>query len=340
MLATTDNKTELNDTPVSDTSKHTCVHCRHEEFTTDIQGYDFDTGEKSFDLETCCQCQLTRTAPLLNDDQLSEYYASSYYGSSEKKFNPFIEAWTVWSNIRLAKKILASYKKINTKRDNLKVLDIGCGRANLLKAFKQYGNDCIGIERGDFPESSGIDGIKIYKQDLLEAPLEEQSLDIVVIWHVLEHLTNPSAVLKRINKLLKPDGLLVVAVPNFGGTQSKLFRKHWFHLDLPRHTYHFSQDSLSRLLGDNRLSIQSVSTNCIDQSIFGFIQSALNMLGLGKPNTLYSILKTDQNKPNMIMTAMQILLAGILLPFSVIEYIASCLTKKGACLIVNSRKLP
>jgi len=276
----------------------------------------------------------------LNNTELSKFYQTDYYGTAEKKFNPVIEKWTIWSNNRLARKIISKYESSRENNEKLKVPDIGCGRANLLKAFNRFGCDCYGIERENFPSDAETKNLTIYKQDLIDAPFEKDSLDIVVIWHVLEHLINPAITLQRVKEILKPDGFLVVAVPNFGGTQSRMFGKHWFHLDLPRHTYHFSRNSLTSLLDNNGLSIYSISTNCPDQSIFGFIQSTLNCLPHREPNILYSILKTAQNRPGIYMTLLQIFLAGMLVPLGILEYLLSTVCGRGSCLIISAGKKP
>ena len=338
MLATTENNPEMKKTLENNNSVISCEHCKHAKFLNIIEGYDFDTGDKPFNVETCSHCQLARTTPLLSDDELSKFYESSYYGSSDKKFNPLIESWTVFSNNRLAKKILSGYKTSHPTSEKIRVLDIGCGRANLLKAFNRQDCECYGIERADFPPGAEPQEITIYKQDVINAPLEKESFDIVVIWHVLEHLVNPSAVLKRINEILKADGLLVIAVPNFGGIQSRIFGKHWFHLDLPRHTYHFTQSSLNQLLESNGMTSKSISTNCVDQSIFGFIQSALNSIPLGTPNTLYAILKSTQEKLNVFALLSNLVIASILLPVALTEYLLSIFSGKGACIIASVTK--
>ena len=320
-----------NETPLA------CVNCGDLSFTKVFNGYDFDTGNKHFALEKCDTCQLTRTSPVLTDSELGPYYDINYYGSSAKKFNSFIESWTIWSNIRLADKIL----RLTGTRSNetTRVIDIGCGRANLLKAFNHKGCQCFGVERSDFPDDSDLQNITIYKQDFLDIDIEENSFDIVVIWHVLEHLTNPTATLKKVQQILKPGGKLIVAVPNFGSLQSRLFGKHWFHLDLPRHTYHFTQPSLQSILDSVGLTITTVATRSFDQGVYGFIQSAINLLSVGKPNTLYSILKSTRKTPGAAVIGMQLLLAGLLAPFALLEYLVSGLTGTGACLVLHSIKV-
>ena len=319
-----------------------CVNCGHASFIHLFDSYDFDSGKKHFSLEKCSNCQLTRTSPVLNETELATYYDVDYYGSSTKKFNSLIEAWTIWSNNRLAKKILsAASANVRRSEEPVRVLDIGCGRANLLKAFKRNDCQCFGVERSDFPEDAELEGITIYKQNLLDIEFEKNSFDIVVIWHVLEHLTDPASTLKKVGKILKPDGKLIVAVPNFGGLQSRLFSKHWFHLDLPRHTYHFTQQSLQSIANNAGLAVTKTTTQSFDQGVYGFLQSFINKLVINKPNTLYSILKKTRHRPKSGTVASQYLLASLLLPFAILEFVITGSINKGACLIIQAeRKKP
>ena len=322
-------------------NKHTrpCVCCQQSTFTKLFDSYDFDTGKKRFSLETCNNCHLTRSSPVLSQTELSAYYSKDYYGSSRQKFNPLVESWTIWSNNRLAKTILKSAQhSIGDKNKTPKVLDIGCGRANLLKAFRNHGCECHGVERSDFPDEPDLENITIYKQDFLDKEFNENSYDIIVIWHVLEHLTDPVRTIRKAQKLLKTDGSLIVAVPNFASYQRIIFGKHWFHLDLPRHTYHFDPNSLSTLFLNSGLRIKSFSTRSIDQSLFGFIQSAINFLSINPPNTLYSILKTSQSRPGYLIIGTQLILASLLSPFALFEYIISAIMRRGTCLTIQSSK--
>ncbi len=316
-----------------------CVNCGQVSFVQLFEAYDFDTGNKHFALEKCGNCELARTSPVLNGAELAPFYDTDYYGSSNKKFNSIIEAWTVSSNNRLAHKILQSAgKRINHAGQKIRVLDIGCGRANLLKAFDRNGCECFGIERSNFPEDPALQNITVYKQDFLEVNLEENSFDIVVIWHVLEHLTDPASTLKKVGKILRQGGKLVVAVPNFGGLQSRLFRRHWFHLDLPRHTYHFTHHSLQLMINSAGMSVANLTTGSLDQGAYGFLQSTLNLLLPGQPNKLYSILKKSQQKHSIISIVPQFMLAALLTPFALLEYFLSTAIDAGPCLIVEATK--
>ena len=342
MLLNSDNQNIANE-PMIDKNQQAsaCSSCSNISFTRLFAGYDFDTGTKTFNAEKCNNCGLVRTSPLLNSEALAPYYDINYYGSPDKKFGSLIESWIIFSNNRLATKILNDINKevrLNIAGESLRVIDIGCGRANLLKAFDRRGCTCYGVERSDFPDDSGLENITIYKQDFLDVDIPDNSLDIAVIWHVLEHLSDPASVIKKLNKVLKPGGNLIISVPNFGSLQSKISGKHWFHLDLPRHTYHFTLEVLSEILKTSGFEVRQVSTKSFDQGIYGFIQSVLNRLFPNHPNTLYSMLKKTRKRPGIFMSATQLILAGILLPVALVEYLISWFTGTGACLTVRATK--
>jgi SAM-dependent methyltransferase len=90
--------------------------------------------------------------------------------------------------------------------------------------------------------------IRLTEGDLLHTHFPDSSFEIVTLWHVMEHLPHPVETLKRIRALLKPGGILVTAVPNFDSVQAQVFRSRWYHLEVPRHLYHFTPTTLRRLL--------------------------------------------------------------------------------------------
>lgn len=315
-----------------------CRNCGDPAFLHLIDAHDFDTGNEQFSLEQCPTCKLVHTFPILNESQLSKYYKNDYYGKGNKKFSTLIEKWTIFSNRKLARSIIRNFN-YRQSSDNSKasILDIGCGRGNLLKAFNDMGFECHGVERAEFPDQTYDEGIAIHKTSLQEVKFKDNYFDIIVLWHVLEHLSNPAEVIRETSRILRPQGILVIAVPNFGSFQSRLFGKHWFHLDLPRHLYHFEKSSLENLLTKNGFKTTTFDTRAIDQSVFGFIQSALNSTSWFPPNSFYEQLKLPwQNRK--LSFYLQAALATILLPLSLVDYFISGFSHEGSCLILTSVK--
>jgi 2-polyprenyl-3-methyl-5-hydroxy-6-metoxy-1,4-benzoquinol methylase len=124
--------------------------------------------------------------------------------------------------------------------------------------------------------------------DLAAAGYEAGSFDQIVMWHVLEHLRDPRAMLEQCHRILAPGGRLVVAVPNFSSWQARLAGPGWFHLDAPRHLYQFPLAALRRLLERCGFECQRDHHFSLRQNPFGWIQSLQNRLDGERPNRLYT----------------------------------------------------
>jgi len=132
-----------------------------------------------------------------------------------------------------------------------RVLDIGCGTGDYLAAMSALGWQCFGCEvseaaltvaRRRLPQAT------LYHGTFEEISLKHDFFDAVTLWHTLEHLEDPLGILKHIHDLLVPNGRLVVAVPNIGSFEARIFRTRWDGIDVPYHLYLFSIESLRRLL--------------------------------------------------------------------------------------------
>jgi SAM-dependent methyltransferase len=91
-----------------------------------------------------------------------------------------------------------------------------------------------------------------------EALLSDDAYDVITLWHSLEHLNNPVAVLQKLRPSLRDHGLLLVEVPNRAGWGAKLTGEYWYHWDLPRHRLHFTPASLRLILEQTGFRVEQV----------------------------------------------------------------------------------
>ena len=126
--------------------------------------------------------------------------------------------------------------------------------------------------------------------NLQEAQYETNQFSAVILWHVLEHLRHPEETLAEVARILEPGGRLIIAVPNFDSMQSRWAGADWFHLDLPRHLYHFSDRTLVRFVERQGFAMRSLRHFALLQNPFGWLQSVLNRLTGTPRNSLYSLL--------------------------------------------------
>jgi SAM-dependent methyltransferase len=315
-----------------------CPICRGNDSETVFQALDFDQSTERFDLLRCTDCGLTQTSPQPGPEQIGSYYSQSYYGGGASKFSGPVEALTQFGNRYRAKKILKALTGNGDRSSKVRVLDIGCGRAALLACFRKLGCDCYGLERDEFPKGADLEGIDIHTGSLDDRPYADSCFDVVVIWHVLEHLHDPVETLEKLAPLMRPGAMIAVAVPNISSLQSKLFRSNWFHLDLPRHLFHFDSRNLGRALEQNGWTIEYSGTFSLEQNVFGFVQSVMNSLRMiGKPNVFYELLKQRSGLVQHLKLALWGLLALLILPFALVELVFSALNRSGASTIIFAR---
>jgi SAM-dependent methyltransferase len=238
-----------------------------------------------FQVLSCAACRVAFTSPRLSAEQIAPYYAENYYGACNQRFHPWLEAIVRRFRQRRAAKI-ASFVKPG------RALDIGCGRGWTLADLRERGWNVQGVEFS--PEAarfareelklavstSGFDG----------SNYRAAEFDAVVLWHVLEHLPDAMPALAEVARIMRPGGVLALSVPNLASWQARLSRYAWFHLDLPRHYWHFSAGPLVENLERLGFRVVEVHHACAEQNPYGWIQSLLNRCGL-RHNLLYDLIR-------------------------------------------------
>jgi len=237
-------------------------------------------------LVVCAGCGLGRLHPLPAPEEIRAFYPDEYYGEPGSKFQSAIERLVRWVGVRHLAFLTAGLAR------GSRVLDVGCGRGVILGALVDRGFEAHGTEigaeavRGADPRAE----IRIASQ-LRDAAYAAESFDEVVVWHVLEHVADPRGTLEEAARILRPGARLVVAVPNLSSLQARWSGAAWFHLDLPRHLYHFPLAALRRLLRDTGFEVVSEHHFSLRQNPFGWIQSALNRCPRLPRNALYGMLQ-------------------------------------------------
>jgi SAM-dependent methyltransferase len=126
-------------------------------------------------------------------------------------------------------------------------LDVGCGSGGALGVAHALGWKVTGIEVDEAAAAKARRFTdELHVGDVLTAPFASGRFDVVTAFHVLEHVPDPVAVIRRALAWLAPGGLLIIEVPNAGGLGAALFGKAWSGLELPRHLAHFSPGTLER----------------------------------------------------------------------------------------------
>jgi 2-polyprenyl-3-methyl-5-hydroxy-6-metoxy-1,4-benzoquinol methylase len=299
--------------------------------------FDYISAEK-FSVARCRACAQVVTLPVPAD--LGKYYPPGYYGDARGRRFPAVMEWLqeklyAWRAGQVLRRL---------QRKNARVLDVGCGHGHLLHAFQRNGCDVTGTEFSDGACRYAREVLKLPVRvgELRELNFPDGSFDVVVMWHVLEHVSDPRPTLAEVARILRPGGLFLVAVPNFGSPEARLTKSGWFHLDCPRHLSHHTNESLSRSLQAAGLTPMWVSSLAPEYDNFSFVQSLLNWFG-ARPNLLYNWLRGQQAKViagkkylgSIVLTA---LLAPVLCMVSVPVTLLLAFLGRGATLTITAVK--
>lgn len=291
-----------------------------------------------FSVAECDRCGLVATQPVLSSDEVARYYPATYYGKRNRRFNPVFEKLIPFFRRRRA----ASIERYVPRG---RILDVGCGRGFLAAVMRDHGWDAHGVEMSPTAAEHARHGlgIPVFVGDLLDSPYLPGSFDVLVFWHVLEHVADPLATLRKAREILKPGGLLLVAVPNFESLQARFSRRHWFHLDVPRHYHHFRVPVLERILGETGFTIADVRHFNLEQNPYGWIQSFLNRMWL-PPNLLYDILKDPSARTRKhpfqefpIRSAATLLALAPIVPISFALFLIEAMIRRGGTVEVYAR---
>lgn len=211
--------------------------------------YEVHRYEMIFQINRCRHCGLMYVNPRPTPTALATYYATTY------NYDGFLKAReSIVQRCRSDLALIRSYKPTGT------LLEVGCMYGFLLKCAAEAGYQTKGVEISHKAASYGKEqlGMDIFCGTVEEANLSPASVDVVFMSHLIEHLEDPLAALTKISHALKPDGVLIMKLPNAGSLMARLTRRHWWWLCPPEHLYHFTPGTIRRMfahagLGDVRI---------------------------------------------------------------------------------------
>lgn len=209
-----------------------------------------NTGEQ-FQIVECCGCGVLRTLPDMSEVELAEYYPDDYWGGPEPSDKWIADSQSDKTSFLSASGLLGG-----------KILDVGCGAGFFLRAIDSKKWDRYGVElspaAAQVAERSLGRG-HVFSGTLTQSSWDDSSFDVVSFWSALEHTNEPRANLREARRIIKSGGSLIVQLPNVASYQARFFGGDWFALDAPRHRYHFTLNTLDRLLSETGFHIYEKS---------------------------------------------------------------------------------
>ena len=223
-------------------------------FYQDLKPYldckDYTVSKETYQVMLNKEYEMLVTKPV--PENIADYYKSEdYISHTDSKKSIIDKVYQFVKNITLKRK-LKLINSFNTSSKN--ILDVGAGTGDFLKFCKNNSWNVFGVE-------PSIDARNIAKEKevvLLEnlSEIKNKSFDIITLWHVLEHVENITEYISNLKELLSDNGRLIIAVPNYKSYDAKHYKDFWAAFDVPRHLWHFSQTSISKLFAKENMVVE------------------------------------------------------------------------------------
>jgi SAM-dependent methyltransferase len=217
-----------------------CPLCSGNKISKFLKCTDYLVSKEEFDLCKCSACGFVFTWEYPDEKNIGKYYESADYVSHGDRAKGFLNRiYFQVRNVMLRRKKRITEKTIGLRKG--KILDIGCGTGYFAGTMKEAGWDVTGIEPNAKARDYGSRrfGINILSPEQLLS-LPDKSFDCISMWHVMEHLHDPFKYADEINRLLKPGGFCLAALPNNDSSDAEFYDRFWAAYDLPRHLWHFN----------------------------------------------------------------------------------------------------
>jgi len=239
-----------------------------------LRGHDLLHGlPGEFIVVKCARCDLMRTDPRPTQESMGVYYPDDYGPYRGTRVHNTARRSVLFACLR---RLLSNIVDFRTHDIPVlspgRMLEIGCASGSFLHKMAGEGWHVAGIEFSEHAAAAARSlGYPVHAGGVESAPAPTEPYDLVVGWMVLEHLHDPVAALERLRQWVRPGGWLVVSVPDASTIEFKIFKETWYGLHLPNHLYHFSQDTIIKVLEKSGWEVKKVMGQRTVTNLFGSI---------------------------------------------------------------------
>lgn len=232
-----------------------CPLCQESELTTFLSCEDYTVSHETFQLERCVRCGFVLTNPQPEADLLPKYYQSdAYISHSNKSLNLIDLVYKISRNYTLKWKYHLIQK--HSSYTPASILDYGCGTGAFLTECKKHKLEIRGVEPSSNARSQAAQNTKAEIHSNLTQV--NNNSDVITLWHVLEHVHDLNETMEALKARLNENGTMFIAVPNHRSHDAQSYGKFWAGYDVPRHLWHFSQNTMQDLLARHQLTLVDV----------------------------------------------------------------------------------
>jgi 2-polyprenyl-3-methyl-5-hydroxy-6-metoxy-1,4-benzoquinol methylase len=271
---------------VCDTHIDRCLCCGSAAIGKALTCKDYTVSNEKFEIWEChnCTSRFTQDAPAANE--IGKYYQSSAYVSHSDTKQGFINSlYHFVRNFTLKTKRNLVKKVTGLKTGAL--LDVGAGTGAFANEMQQSGWNVTALEPDTVARENALRNHGLHLQQLEQLQhLHGHSFDAITLWHVLEHVHDLHGYLEKFLEILKLNGRLIVAVPNYTSYDASTYKEYWAAYDVPRHLYHFSPKSIEVLLEQKGFVLEAVKPMWFDSFYVSMLSEKYKG---GKSNLLRAI---------------------------------------------------
>ncbi len=227
-----------------------CPACSHPQALLLFRTGDrlYGTTDREFTIVECVSCRLIRLEPQPEPAELTNYYPPSYWFAAGETAAERLEE--AYRRLVLSDHVRFVRRALENSGEDGPILDVGCGGGLFLRLMAENGVRVIGheISLDAARVATHVNGVPAVCGQLPRNALPAGSCAVVTMFHLLEHLYDPAAYVEAAHELLKPEGRLVIQVPNASSWQTLLFGRRWNGYDVPRHLFNFKPKDIENLL--------------------------------------------------------------------------------------------
>jgi 2-polyprenyl-3-methyl-5-hydroxy-6-metoxy-1,4-benzoquinol methylase len=235
-----------------------CPCCNGVDISKSLSAKDFTVSHELFEIWQCNICTARFTQSVPDSEEIIKYYRSENYISHSDTKKGIVNSlyhYVRRRTLRGKRNLISAYTRLPTG----KILDIGAGTGAFLQTMQKADWQIEGLE----PDEAARENAKmLYGLSLKPSKelftLQAESFDAITLWHVLEHVHDLHEYMEQLKRLLKPQGCLFVAVPNYTSYDADVYQQFWAAYDVPRHLYHFSPTSITQLLLQHGLQLKAI----------------------------------------------------------------------------------
>ena len=263
-----------------------CPCCNSSQIAPQLKAKDYTVSNAYFEIWECSNCTLRFTQNVPDEAGIGAFYQSTSYVSHSDTQEGFInKLYHRVRNITLGQK--KDLIVDATKLSNGNLLDVGAGTGAFANTMQEAGWKVTGLEPDATARKVAIDKFGLFLNDPEELfSLQPNTLDVITMWHVLEHVHNLHDYLEKYFSILKENGKLIIAVPNYTSTDAAIYGEYWAAYDVPRHLYHFSPASMKQLAALKGFKIEAYNPMWFDSF---YVSMLSEQYKTGKSNLIKAV---------------------------------------------------